>query len=517
MAVSDDIFQLVRVMTRKEKAFFRRYSMLHSAGKEGAMTELFEKLVHYSSQHEIYDEEKLKKLLNSDTLKHLAVVKNNLYKLLLKSMHEYRDEPSNEDKVKSLIEQYDLLFSKSLLKQSRAVLMKAKKTAVKNEMFTYVHDILNRERVLARYTLDAVGYEEVVERAREEQVRNLEQIKNLAELNDLGSRFIIMAQKYPTAKVRDESIMNEMDKVMNSPLLNDEAGMLSGTAIRRFYNLKLVSADWKKDYHEMLQYTLKYAEHAEKDILSGKISIHEYIISLDSIFTASVRVGAMDDYEKAYDKLSGIPARFPQLTERDRLEAVYMLGLSVFSSSADNYHPERGERMLEEAEMNFKQFEKELSVHQKIIWYFVIARMCFCRGIYQQAGKWLNRLIAIPNIDVSQDYQCYARIMNLIVAYESGNPDSIEHSLRMAYYFLTKRNKVYQYEKIILKYIRESFRVRTEKQINEMLELMHNDLTAIFDDSFEENAFDAFNPIPWLVSKLENISMVDAMKKRNTL
>lgn len=506
MAVSDDIFQLIKAMTRKEKAFFRRYSMLHSSGKEGAMTELFEKIVQLSDKTDIYDEEKLKKYLTPDTLKHLPVVKNNLYKLVLKSLHEYRDEPTKEDKVKSLIEQHDLLFSKSLLKQSRNALMKAKKIAAEAELFMYMHDILNKERILARYMLDAEGYEEVVERAYREQTRNLEQMTNLSALNDLGSRFILVMQKYPTSKVRDENVLKEINMVTESPLLADESGMLSATALRRFYNLKLVSADWKNNYNEQLKYAVKYSVLAEKNIHEGKSTIHEYIISLNSVITAAVRVRNYEEYEKAYEKLSNIEVQFGHMTERDKLEARYMLGLSVFSASADNYYPERGEAMLKEAEDSYKQYEKELSVHQKIIWYFVIARFCFACKNYEIAGKWLNRLIFIPNADVSQDYQCYARIMNIIVAYESGNPDSIEHSLRMAYYFLTKRNKVYTYEKIILKYIRESFRVRSEAEINEMLELMHKDLSEIHNDPFEENAFDAFNPIPWLESHIKTIS-----------
>src|SRR5690349_10620109 len=224
-------------MTRKEKAFFRRYSMLHSAGKKGAMTELFEKMLQYSLHHDYYDEEELKKLFSQNGLKHFPVVKNNLYRLLLKSLHEFRDEPSNEDKVKSLIEQHDLLFSKSLLKQSNSVLMKAKKIAAENELLIYLHDVLNKERVLARYQLDAEGYAEVVERIFREQTVNLGKIKNLAEMNDLGSRFVVMMQRYPTSKVRDSNALLEAESVFGSVLLENESAMLTGTALRRFYNL----------------------------------------------------------------------------------------------------------------------------------------------------------------------------------------------------------------------------------------------------------------------------------------
>ncbi|MBZ0202188.1 MAG: hypothetical protein IT281_04940 [Ignavibacteria bacterium] len=85
--------------------------------------------------------------------------------------------------------------------------------------------------------------------------------------------------------------------------------------------------------------------------------------------------------------------------------------------------------------------------------------------------------------------------MNIIAAYESGNPDSIEHALRSAYYFLTKRNKVHKYEKSILEYIRKPFRVRSEDEINETPVFMHRDFFYIQDDPFKENAFDTFNII----------------------
>lgn len=502
MAISDDIFQLLKSMNRKEKAFFRRYLLLNSAGKQGAINELYEKLVKLAAHSETYDEHQIKKQLHPDSVKHLPVIKNNLYNLLLKSLIEYKGELTPEDKVKNLIDRHDLLFSKSLLKQSRTVLLKAKKIAFDNELFTHIHNILSRERVLARYMFDAAGYEEVVERTGREQARNLEQMKNLSEVNDLGSRIILMMQKYPTSKVREENIMKEINEVIESPILADESKMLSGTALRRFYNLKLVTADWKKNYPLQLEYAVKYLHQTEKDTDSGKSTIHEYIISLNSVLTAAVRAGDMNEYEKAYGKFSNLNSRYDHyITERDKLEARYMLGLSVFSSGADNYHPERAYAMGEEAEENYKRDEKDLSIHQKIVWYFIIARFYFCRRSFQNSGSWLNRLISIPNADVSQDYQCYARIMNLVVAYESGSPDSIEHALRMAYYFLTKRNKVYRYEKIILEYIRQAFRVKTEQEIMEMLELMHRDLLEIYTDPYEENAFDAFNIIPWLESK----------------
>ncbi|NOS86152.1 MAG: hypothetical protein HOP31_13495 [Ignavibacteria bacterium] len=503
MPVSNELFDVIRVMTRKEKSFFRRYFRLHSAGRDGSVMRLFEKLAEYSAANDNYEEDIIKLSVDEPTLRHFAVTKNNLYNLILKSLTEYRRENSNENKVKDLLEQHDILFSMSLLKQADGVLKKAKKIAAANDFFMEINAILNRERTLARYMLDAEGYSGVVERAHKEQTKNLERLKNLSEMNDLGSRITLLLQKYPTAKTRDEAGMKEMDDIFDNPLLSDESKMLSSITLKRFYNLNVVLNEWAGEYEASLKFAKKYADEVEKDVLLKKASLHEFIIGQYSVLTTSVRSGNMEIYETAYSKLADFHLRFQEATERDRLEASYILGLSVFSASADNYHPERGETMLIDADENIKKYERVLSIQQRIVWYFVIARFCFALANYVQAGKWLNRLIQLPNIDVSQDYQCYARIMNLVVAYESGNPDRIEHELRRAYYFLTKRNKVYKYEKIILEYIRQAFRVRSQREINEMLELMHRDLSAIFNDPFEKNAFDAFNVLPWLEGKIQ--------------
>ncbi|MBE2216917.1 MAG: hypothetical protein IAE90_01860 [Ignavibacteria bacterium] len=502
MPVSNDIFELVRVMTRKEKSFFRRYSRLNSAGKDGAMIKLFEKLVEYSAERDTYDEEVLKNGLDAKTIKHFPVVKNNLYKLLLKSMNVCREDNNNTERVKNLLEQYDILFSKSLLKQCESILRKARKISEENEMFFHLQDIMNKERVLARYMLDADSYEKVIEKVYREQIINLEKIRNLTDMNDLGNRLTILSQKNPTAKARDESLMAELKYITEHPLLKDESKMLSSTTLKRFYNLNTVTSEWRSDHSSAMVFARKYSELVEKEVEIGKSTIHEYIISLYANATACTRVDNFDEYEIVYEKLAGIHERFEYITERDKLEAFYYLGLDVFSASASNYHPERGLKILEEAELNHEQMGRWLSVQQKIVWYFVIARFCFSKGTYNDAGRWLNRLIQIPNIDVSQDYQCYARIMNLVVAYESGNPDRIEHELRRSYYFLTKRNKIYKYERIILEYTRQAFKVRSQKEINEMLEFMHRDLSSISNDPFEKNAFDAFNMIPWLEEKL---------------
>jgi isopenicillin N synthase-like dioxygenase len=80
-------------------------------------------------------------------------------------------------------------------------------------------------------------------------------------------------------------------------------------------------------------------------------------------------------------------------------------------------------------------------------------------------------------------------------------------------FFSLPQEQKRKYEKIILDYMRRSFRVKSNKELIEMFVFMRRDLLLIRDDPFEENAFDAFNFLPWLASKIEKISYAEAARK----
>lgn len=125
----------------------------------------------------------------------------------------------------------------------------------------------------------------------------------------------------------------------------------------------------------------------------------------------------------------------------------------------------------------------------------------------------MGRIINMEKTDLSQDYQCYSRIVYLISYFELGYFDSLEYALKSAYHFMSKRDRVYKYENIILKYLRISFRIKTMSELDEMFKNMKRELEEIKDDPLEQNAFDAFNILYWLDSKVKKIPMMELIKK----
>jgi hypothetical protein len=147
-------------------------------------------------------------------------------------------------------------------------------------------------------------------------------------------------------------------------------------------------------------------------------------------------------------------------------------------------------------------YESKIERSRILIVYYFLASFLFSSAKYAESSKWISKILLFPASDFSSDYQCYARLMNLIVHYELKNFDHFDYAMKSTYYFLRKRNKIYKYEQVIIKYMKRALRVNTQAGLIDMFDEMKSELELIYTDNFEKNGFDAFNMIPWLEKKI---------------
>ena len=108
--VSDDLFQLIKALTKQEKRYFKLHASRHVIGKENKYVKLFDAI----DQQKEYNEERIKKKFNHAPItRQLHVAKNYLYHLLLDSLRSYHESKS-EDKFFTLLRNAQLLFNKGL-------------------------------------------------------------------------------------------------------------------------------------------------------------------------------------------------------------------------------------------------------------------------------------------------------------------------------------------------------------------------------------------------------------------
>lgn len=139
-------------MSPAEKRYFKR----HYASDQNIITELFDFINGIS----FYDEEAIKASFGSKVAKNLKVYKVQLYDLVLKSLVSYHQKKSINSKIRTGLEEVDVLIEKQLYDQAGDRLVKIKRLALKFEEFTYLIEITQKEFYLFHLQHDQIGISE---------------------------------------------------------------------------------------------------------------------------------------------------------------------------------------------------------------------------------------------------------------------------------------------------------------------------------------------------------------------
>ena len=151
---------------------------------------------------------------------------------------------------------------------------------------------------------------------------------------------------------------------------------------------------------------------------------------------------------------------------------------------------------------------------QKGRFYFQYFYIYFGIGDYDKALEFLNQWLNLPRSIERQDLQSLARILNLIVHFEMGNTILLEYLFRSTYRFLRKRNRMYDFEKRVLKFIKDSNKIRSTRELREAFITLKNDFEELSKVPSEKVMFQYFDFIAWLESKTNNEPFSTVVKRR---
>lgn len=503
MKTSDNLFQLIKSMGKAEKGYFKKYSSLHTIGGMNNYVKLFDVIEKQTERSQTYDEQLVHECFNEKFNRQLPVVKNYLYKAVLESLQMYHGGNNAELRVESLIEQYDILFSKVLIKQAGEILKRARKIAEEHEFFPEMLKILNREKQFFRAATSAAEFEIKHNKIVEEENEILVKIKNVNEFSDLRYKIVQFTHTWGTGFARDQQQHKQLIDFLNDPLLESESRALSKSALRVFHQTRSNIYSYLGEQEQSYKYALKYKQLIEEDL--GKTATpNSLLVSLNNILTFQIRLKMPRESLETLDKIKNFEKIYAvALNEKEKAFKVHSQIMLELSICMEFGFMEQGLLAAKEAEILLTDYESKIERSRILIVYYFLASFLFSTAKYAESSKWISKILLFPASDFSSDYQCYARLMNLIVHYELKNFDHFDYAMKSTYYFLRKRNKIYKYEQIIIKYMKRAIRVNTQAGLIDMFDEMKSELELIYTDNFEKNGFDAFNLIPWLEKKIE--------------
>ncbi|MFT4665037.1 MAG: hypothetical protein ACI8YQ_000389 [Polaribacter sp.] len=502
---SSKLFNLIKSLSGSEKRYFNIYANNKWGDRQNKYLKLFTAI----DQQKDFDEEALKQEVYKDEKfesRKYSELKAYLYELILKSLQGYDEKSSFEYKLNNLMQHVRVLYKRAHYSEAKEQLAKARKMATQYESFVTTLEILNWEKQIAYTESDIAFLDKELNRIDEEEQRCLEQLRNLSIYKNIFYQFMISIRK--DAILRSDSQMSSLKRLLDHPLLKNEAAPKSHRAkvlYHRIYGLYYYSIS---DYEQFYYSSKKFLGQIELQPHLLKEDVSDYISAVSNLSLSSALTYRYDEVRISIDKFLEINP----LTEDDEVWIhkqyySFKLNLCTFTGAF--------EEGLVAMEKHFEERKKFDPINFETgSFYLQYFNIYFGAGDYDKALDSLNSCLNLPRSIERQDLQSLGRILNLVIHYEMGNTMLLEYLLRSAYRFLRQRNRIFEFEKRVMSFIKSSNKLVSAKQVKKAFKILKEDFESLSQIPSEKAMMQYFDFVAWLESKIENKPFAEVIRQR---
>jgi len=481
MATIDPLYDLVNSLSISEKGYFKK-----SVPKNSVYVKLFDVL----NKQTKFNEKEISKLFKSNSeSKNIAVVKNYLYDSILASLQNYHKEKNLEWQLNSATEQLRILYDKGLYNQCASLLEKSKKLAYDYELYTHLLPLFSFEYIYNQFKLiDSTPL-------FEEEKKVLSLLSNMNIRNDWYSRVLLWVQQNDKAK--NEHELNEINHLYKQPkgeFANKEPfkAINSSHGTDTLYYYAIGNPDKATD--AKINQLNTYLGNDVMRHLNYKNFLLVYANVLSLLYN-SKQINLFQEYYSRLPEYYQKNSAFPYLEK----EIVFAHGLSGFKLNKDWVAGKKFSLSIEE---ELDKISGKFSLIRLSDIQFNAAVCCFWANDLRASVKWLNKILNNPKIENRLFLHCYSKILQLIIHTELNNVDLLKSLSTSTYKYLYKKNKIYEFEEIILKHLKFFLKTKSEVERKNMYSDLYNDLLHLSKDKIKSQAMEHFDYLKWLEAKI---------------
>ena len=507
--VSDDLFQLIQSLDKQEKRYFKLFASRHVIGKENKYVRLFDAI----NAQKAYDEEKIKKKFAGEAFtKQIHVAKNYLYKLILNSLRSYNENKS-EDPFPLLMRNAELLWKKGLIKQSERLLAKAKNIAINNERFLQVLEVYEREHQIIHSRTDFNRLEEYVNVDFQEELKMLDYYRNFLEFQLLHDQIFIPYWKKGT--IRNQEEKEALSQLFDKPLYQNIDNAKSFNARMFYHNARFtyyfLTGEFSRCYEHIQEQVFMFEQLPKAQLKDQRLK--RYTSTVINLYIVQRELQLFGEALLSLRKLREIPSH--SITQKARLIIrSYNLENDLYLSTGQF---RKGLANIPTLVAEFEQYKEYIEKQHRLGLFYNLAYIYFGVGDFHQSLDWINQLLNDPDLKTREDIHCFGRILNLFIHFELGNDQLLESIVKSTYRFLSRRKRLFKVESIILSFLKKYPDWISRKDILLGFGGLRTELQELVSDEYEQRAFDYFDFISWLDSKIEGGSFEKVVNRKMTV
>lgn len=504
--VSDDLFRLIKSLTKSEKGYFKKFAARNTPGEKNNYVVLFDAV----EKMESYDEDELRtKLEKTSFISQLPVYKNYLFNLILKSLQSYSAYESVDTKLTELIQNAKTLEKKAFHKEALRVLKKAKAIAVKYENNKALLEILDFERVILMIMPDKNIYEKRLEHYKHQQ-ELLDTLQRNFYYAWLSDRMVMYVEH--KGDFRSEKVAKDIQKILSDPFVKNPKNAKDYTSKRFFLHILLFNELSKDDLNMILYYVKKEIELINEYKHMIDVNARSYIHMLVNYLMFSNILKNKSNVRDAIIKINELKRRLknkiPLELEITILVDTCYAEIAIHRNNADL---RKGRITAGRIEDILVKYKHEISMEIKVVLILNTALFYMLDLNYTGALKLINALLnEIPPSFKKNQYD-FARLFQLILHFELGNYDVLENSVDSVYRFLRERGSIFKIEAALFSFLKEALRTERSK-LKPLFEELLYEMEKASDEPESRATLGTFNFIRWAKSKIENKSLVELIE-----
>jgi tetratricopeptide (TPR) repeat protein len=506
MVASENLYELIKSLSASEKGYFRKQASLLVRGDENNYMKLFQAM----ELQPTYDEkELLRKFAKEKFTNNFSVAKNYLYDLILKSLESYHSDVDAE--LKSLVRRIEILYQRGLHGHCEKLLVKAKNLAKRYDDPIQLAELLAIETEIWRRQTFADKTEEDVDALFDELDKTVEVFSNLVKYRRHFSKLLYLMVKSGTIRNITQEVAYK--HVMKEPLLRSEKKALSLKARLVYYNCRVFYFSAASDYTQMLEASREIVRLMEETPQHIEINPSFYWSSVGNIVVCLDALKRYQEMPAALDKMIHYKPTTPGLKSHQYFLHRNLL-ISMYTKTGRNAE---GVKVLEQVDRDLTSGDVMVPNRYIYVWFlYNAAYLYFSAGEYQKSNALVQQILDNYADDTGSDYQCFARILRLLIQFESGKNELLEYTVKSTYRFLFKRNMMYKMESSLLKFLkRVAPQISSEKQQRVAFNDLRDEIASYSTEKYQAKALDYFDMISWLESKIKRKPFAEVLRKKS--
>lgn len=497
MNLNDDLFQLIKAMSRTEKRYFKLDAQ-KSGEKKSKQVQLFDAINNMDS----YDEQKLAK---KSFVKHLAVEKNSLYSIILRSLRSYRSDRSAYAQIKEMTLDANYLLAMGLTDQSSKLLKKAKKNAYEVNYHLAILEINKKERHIAKVSRSQ-DYETQINLLTEENEKVLgfinEEMEVLAFMDQLYNQVI---QKMT---IKDLAGQDLLQKKFTSFDLNED-NIQSTNALLRYYSCKTFYYILLGDYKQFSEYQKKIVDWWNQYPKVKKEEFTRYIGDLANLINAYLANGQYLLIPPLLDQLA--IQKHHSLYEKKMLFYIDSLNSLTYYMNTCKFDQARA--LVPKIQEGLKNYRLDETRKNRLM--SNITMLWFVSEDYQNTIDVIHQIIKIRKTNNQHDLQYSLRIIKIICLYELQKQESLESEIRAVSRFFNAHTNLEKenYESLACRFLKKISEADAYKK-KQLLQEFSQSLQKLSTDPTETKSLGFEEVFLWVKSKIHQQPIIQYMNER---